>query len=293
MTTIEQQDMVKDLVFDTNNQTRCPVCRRYSVENGCKFCSMHDLTKINKICKTCSKTFPIRKSEIIKRPNRGQYCSQKCKILGFHRKCLQCGKLFFIHLCEIGLGRKYCSSKCYGKAKQSRVKTKCQICRKKMYRTLYYIQRGWKKFCSKECQSKGQMRGEYKKCKTCDKSFYVTRWEAENGKGVFCSSECSDRGLSTLNDKIRACTIYRKWHATVLKRDKYRCQNCPLGKPYNELQVHHIKKLSNIICEYGITTLVEALECEAIWDYNNAKTLCVPCHAEIDKSILNMRHPAQ
>jgi len=52
--------------------------------------------------------------------------------------------------------------------------------------------------------------------------------------------------------------------------------------------VHHIKRLSDIINEHGITTVVQAIECEAIWDYDNAITLCVSCHAEVDKSILNI-----
>jgi hypothetical protein len=274
-------------------QNRCPVCRRYNKENRCNFCSTHDLTKIKKICKTCGKTFPIRKSEIIKRPNRGQYCSQKCRKLGKYIKCLQCGKLFPAPPCEIRRGRKYCNSKCYGKAKQTKVKTNCQICGKETDTTRYYMLRDWKKFCSPECQYKGQMKGEYRTCKTCKISFYVTRWEAQNGKGVFCSPECYDRGLTMLNDKIRASTKYRKWHATVLRRDNYRCQNpkCPPDKSYNRLQVHHIKRLSDIIYEHGITTVVEAIECEAIWDYDNATTLCIPCHAKVDKSILNMSHP--
>jgi hypothetical protein len=132
------------------------------------------------------------------------------------------------------------------------------------------------------------MRDEDRICKTCKKKFYVTRWEAENGKGVFCSTLCSDRGLTTLNDKIRATTKYRKWHASVLKRDNYRCRKCLIDKPYLKLQVHHVKKLSEIIYEHCIATVKEALECEAFWNYDNGITLCIKCHAEIDRNILNM-----
>jgi hypothetical protein len=274
-----------------NHQNRCPVCTRYSKENSCKFCSTHDLKKIIKICKTCGKPFPIRKSEIIKRPTRGQYCSQKCRKLGQYKKCLQCGKLYPAHLYEIKKGRKYCGYECYWKSKQTRVNANCQVCGMQYYATRYYILRGWKKFCSPACQYKGQMRGENRICKTCKTPFYVTKWEIENGKGVFCASKCYDRGLTTLNDKIRACTKYRNWHGAILKRDQYRCQKCLLDKTYDRLQVHHIKSLSGIIYEHGIATVKEALKCEAIWDYNNAITLCISCHAEVDKNILNMCIP--
>jgi len=134
------------------------------------------------------------------------------------------------------------------------------------------------------------MKGEHRICKTCKIPFYVTRWEIENGKGVFCSDECYDRGLTTLNDKIRASTKYRNWHKTVLERDNYTCQGpeCLSDKPYNGLQVHHKKRLSDIMLEHGITTVREAKECKAIWDYDNAITLCISCHTKVDKSILNM-----
>jgi hypothetical protein len=203
-------------------------------------------------------------------------------------RCLQCNKLFPAHLCEIKKGRKYCNYECYWKSKNTKVETNCQICGTEYPTTRYYKIRGWKKFCSTSCQYKGQMRGENRICKTCKKPFYVRRWEAENGKGVFCSEACVDRGLTTLNDKIRAITKYRKWHASVLKRDHDRCRNCLRGRHYNKLQVHHIKKLSDIIYEHGVTTVKEALECEALWDQDNAITLCISCHAEVDKNILNM-----
>ena len=74
----------------------------------------------------------------------------------------------------------------------------------------------------------------------------------------------------------------------VLKRDHYRCQKYLRDRHSNKLQVHHIKKLSVIIYEHGVTTVKEALECEALWDQNNAITLCISCHAEVDKNILNM-----
>lgn len=51
------------------------------------------------------------------------------------------------------------------------------------------------------------------------------------------------------------------------------------------------KKISDIIYEHGITTLVEAIKCQPMWDTDNGTTLCVLCHGEIDKSILNMCRP--
>lgn len=55
----------------------------------------------------------------------------------------------------------------------------------------------------------------------------------------------------------------RTWRASVLKRDKYRCQRCPSVK---DLHAHHIAFWS----EFPLLRI----------DVDNGLTLCQPCHAE-------------
>jgi hypothetical protein len=83
-------------------------------------------------------------------------------------------------------------------------------------------------------------------------------------------------GVTPLRVAIRTCTKYDEWRTTIFQRDDYVCQHCHKIGEY--LHAHHIKFFSTILDEYNVTTLEEALQCEALWNIENGITLCRKCH---------------
>jgi len=83
-------------------------------------------------------------------------------------------------------------------------------------------------------------------------------------------------GITSLASQIRHSIESKLWRTVVFQRDSYTCQYCHQVGKY--LHAHHIKFFSVILEEYNITTLEEALQCEALWDTNNGITLCIECH---------------
>ncbi|WP_041257702.1 HNH endonuclease [Fibrella aestuarina] len=75
--------------------------------------------------------------------------------------------------------------------------------------------------------------------------------------------------------KLRTTPLYLDWRRAVLRRDRYRCQECGNTKG---VQVDHIYPLSAIVHNRRINSLEEAAECELIWRVNNGRTLCPTCH---------------
>ena len=83
-------------------------------------------------------------------------------------------------------------------------------------------------------------------------------------------------GITAVNHSIRTCLQYREWIMSVFKRDDFTCQDCGATKVY--LHAHHIRLFSDIMQEYSITSLEEALLCDALWDVSNGRSLCELCH---------------
>lgn len=96
-------------------------------------------------------------------------------------------------------------------------------------------------------------------------------------------------GITKLNWQIRASLEYKIWQRKVLAKDNWTCQDC--GKRGNgRLHAHHKKDFSKILKQYHIETLKQALSCKELWDPNNGKTLCVPCHKKTDTYANNLRY---
>jgi 5-methylcytosine-specific restriction endonuclease McrA len=67
------------------------------------------------------------------------------------------------------------------------------------------------------------------------------------------------------------------WRKTIFERDDYTCQMC--GKRGDRLNAdHYPKALSELISEHKIRSYSDARNCSELWDINNGRTLCVPCH---------------
>lgn len=88
-------------------------------------------------------------------------------------------------------------------------------------------------------------------------------------------------GISGLNLRIRATHKYAQWRFSVFKRDNFTCILC-MGLRSKRLNVDHIKPFSKILRENNIKSLRQAEKCLELWDMNNGRTLCVPCHKETD-----------
>jgi len=86
--------------------------------------------------------------------------------------------------------------------------------------------------------------------------------------------------FNDLKEIIRRCFEYRQWRSDVFHRDGFICQNCGNNKGGN-LETHHIKSLYDIIRQYDIKNLENAIKCEELWDINNGLTLCNKCHLKV------------
>lgn len=84
-------------------------------------------------------------------------------------------------------------------------------------------------------------------------------------------------GISKLTHVVRTHPEYSRWRIAILQRDNYTCQIC--GRRGGDLNVdHYPKTFKQILQENSINSLEEALNCAELWDINNNRTLCVPCH---------------
>lgn len=91
-------------------------------------------------------------------------------------------------------------------------------------------------------------------------------------------------GKTTVIKQIRDSIRNSHWRWSVFKRDNYKCVECLSSR---NLQVDHIVPLSAILNqirqEFGDKLLFKkAMENDLLWDINNGRTLCVPCHKQTD-----------
>lgn len=173
----------------------------------------------------------------------------------------------------------------------------CVMCHKS-----FYIIACRKKalYCSNECYINARRKGLYKKrfaleCKFCHKQYRVNK--ARIHTSLYCSRQCHNSSITprgekshwwrggiwntTVNATIRLTKEYKIWRESVFKRDNYTCVICGDDRGGN-LEADHIKPLSVIIRLYNISSVIDALKCNEIWDINNGRTLCAICHKKTD-----------
>jgi hypothetical protein len=85
-------------------------------------------------------------------------------------------------------------------------------------------------------------------------------------------------GLTPLMKSIRNNDKYKAWRLSIFERDFFTCQMPGCGQRGSEIRAHHIKKFIDLIREYNIKTLEEALNCCELWLLANGITLCEKCH---------------
>jgi len=122
-------------------------------------------------------------------------------------------------------------------------------------------------------------------CGMCKKIFLANK----NRHRKYCSKYCADKArvgkvpwnrgisqLSSINKLIRKSKRFTIWRNSVFKRDNYTCIDCSMKG--GSLHPHHIKKLSEMIKEFDIKTINQAIKCKQLWEVKNGQTLCKDCH---------------
>lgn len=205
--------------------------------------------------------------------------------------CRQCGNSF-------NGSNKYCGPTCVASAhsvfmtgsgnpqfgKAHKVKTNCEVCAKPMLVFPNWFKRGQGRFCSRVCL--GQ---HHSSVATGNQKFGHNQEGQNNGMyGKKHSSETKEK-LSLMfrspyghfKNKIRSNFKYRQWKSDILTRDEFACVLC--GDDCSPLEVdHYPESFSSILIKYEITSLDQALDCEKLWDINNGRVLCRPCHFKTD-----------
>jgi 5-methylcytosine-specific restriction endonuclease McrA len=82
--------------------------------------------------------------------------------------------------------------------------------------------------------------------------------------------------ISSIAELIRKSSQYKVWREFVFKRDDFTCQLCT--ERGGKLNADHIKQFALILLENDVKTFEDALNCAALWDTTNGRTLCEACH---------------
>lgn len=89
--------------------------------------------------------------------------------------------------------------------------------------------------------------------------------------------------ITKLQIAVRTCWKNRNWIREVKKRDSYKCRMC---ESKDNLEVHHIVPVRELIQKYNIKNHRDTFEIDDFWDLDNWITLCSKCHILIDNKRL-------
>jgi len=214
-----------------------------------------------------------------------EYQKQKVKV-----KCLNCLKTRVISLGQLQRKTLKNDLRCRGCLKMgikmsTQAKIKMSISKKKL------VLSGWLPDYAKKY--KGGHSSLPKICNFCLKEFYSPYSTTKS-----CSKECSNRkrvsdgthhfwkgGVTPLNFVIRSMVEYERWKQEVIGKHGFVCEECHVASIYGHfilMHVDHIVPLSFIIKKYQIKNKEDARNCVELWDINNGRILCKPCHEKTD-----------
>ena len=85
-------------------------------------------------------------------------------------------------------------------------------------------------------------------------------------------------GITPLNTTIRNLAKFSDWRKSVYRRDNYTCQVC--GITGVQINADHEISFSELLKSGNVRTLEEAINYQPLWDIQNGRTLCIPCHKQ-------------
>jgi len=92
-------------------------------------------------------------------------------------------------------------------------------------------------------------------------------------------------GVTPIRESIRKIFEYKQWVRNVFKRDDYTCQKCGKKGGGNLEADHYPKRFTQLLDEYNIKTIEDAMNCKELWSLDNGRTLCAECHLKTYKGI--------
>ena len=203
----------------------------------CKKCTANALSRIERRCQQCGKTFNARSGYPTQEK---KFCSHKCftdsRRKRIKRKCIQCGKTYESTPAEIERSKViYCSRKC--RSDYHHDIRKCKYCGKTFRIMKSRTKQGGGKYCSTICSQISQTSKIIRLCEICGKEFKVIPYNIKRGKGKYCSYECKiiakNRGLvlwtkrkKTARKQIKCLTCGKIFEIRITEEGKYCSKEC-------------------------------------------------------------------
>lgn len=187
--------------------------------------------------------------------------SKKHQCFGLCHLCLQCGERTFTKSTP-SRKKKFCNNKC---------QKKFMVSQDLGYRTPKWIDHGFiERLYVVEKKSVLDISREIGKS-TRQVSRYLARFQVKarpfSTEGIRDEEHWNWQGGKTKEGTLfRNRVEYKRWRATVFKRDNFTCQVC--GKRGGHLNADHIKPF--------------ATHPELRLSLKNGRTLCIPCHRKTD-----------
>lgn len=200
------------------------------------------------------------------------------------KKCLVCGRVFkksYRRSYKSWKTAKYCSMGCYQKVIDKKLlQKKGRDAWRGKHHTDEWKQRHRKRMTGKNNPFYGKKHSLEVREKIS---------KALKGKYIGEKSPTWKGGISGLRKAIKENIRYSKWRMNVFKRDNFICQKC--GQKGKNIEAHHhLKSFADILKEYRVKTIKDAIKCNELWDINNGITWCVECHNEQHIYLKNLKN---
>ena len=206
--------------------------------------------------------------------------------------CVVCGEEFIKPVNESlknWLNRhKYCSRSCLAKYTYHLKLKKHQFSKERHYIPPTAFKKGQRPSPSTEFK-KGQVTWNKDRPWTIEERQKISDtsyWKGRTGE----LSPNWKGGTTKLGQLIRSCNLNKIWRTEVFQRDNWTCVSCGAKRSKgNRVIIHcdHIKPFYKILEENNIKTVEEAKNCKELWDIENGRTLCIPCHKQTPSYLVN------